>query len=339
MCTDKQDSQDAHEPGRKEFLATSVSCAAHLAMVGPWMTPRLLSRWQGLTQEAVDREAVAQKIVAQEPFGRIERLGEGLYAMISTPLEGDRTTLCNGGIIQGTSGTVIVESFASPEGGRWMAEKARELTGRWPTHVIVTHYHGDHSAGAAGFTDGPESAELRATASTRDQVVEGLQQDGSEAAKRPWADVVLVPDSAPTTLDIGGRELTITPHEGHTDSDLTIQVSGGPVWCGDLVWNGMFPNYMDARPSRLSAAVRQIAQADTSQWVPGHGPMATQADIGRYLEVIDHVEAVARDSHRRGIPAGEAAESFELPDSAGEWMLFNPAYFRRALQAWMDELG
>ena len=63
-------------------------------------------------------------------------------------------------------------------------------------------------------------------------------------------------------LDVGGRKVHLHPRAGHTASDLTIELQDpSVVFCGDLVWNAMFPNYVDATPSRLTQAVRLIRQA------------------------------------------------------------------------------
>lgn len=289
-----------------------------------------LRRWRG---------AGARRIVAQTPFARIEELGDGMFAIVSTPLNGDYTTVCNGGIVGGSSGTLVVEAFATPEGAAWAAEQARALTGRWPTHVVVTHYHGDHSAGPAGFTeDGESEPQLRATAVTRD-LVQG--SPGDEAAKAPWADVVVVPEDSPLEIDLGSRAVGVVPREGHTASDLSVEVDGGegPVWCGDLVWNAMFPNYMDAVPSRLSRAVRALQATGAATFVPGHGPLADAEVMSRYVALIDSVEEAARDAWRRGINSDDAAAAYEVPAELGEWIMFSPNYHQRAIQAWLDELA
>src|SRR5262245_60842830 len=87
---------------RRDFLAASGSCIAHVAIASALLPPSLRHRlW---------RES-SNHTVAVEPFGRLEKIGEGAWALISTPLTGDRTTLCNGGIIAGRSGVVAVEGF------------------------------------------------------------------------------------------------------------------------------------------------------------------------------------------------------------------------------------
>lgn len=315
---------------RRRFVTTSAGCASYLAAAGPLLSEPALRRWSGVR---------ARRIVAQTPFARIEELGDGMFAIISTPLDGDYTTVCNGGIVGGSSGTVVVEAFATPEGARWAAEQARALTGRWPTQLVVTHYHGDHSAGPAGYgEDGETTPRLRATATTRD-LVQG--SPGDEAAKAPWADVEVVPEDGAVEIDLGSRALSVVPREGHTASDLSVEVDGGegPVWCGDLVWNAMFPNYMDAVPSRLSRSVRALQAMGAATFVPGHGPLADAEVMARYVALIDSVEEAARNAWRRGVNSDDAAAAYAVPAELGEWMMFSPNYHQRAIQAWLDELG
>ena len=100
------------------------------------------------------QEKDRDNIVAEEKFARLEKIEEGVYAMVSTPSfkEGKHfTTVCNGGIIAGDDGVLAIESFMRPEGARWLAEQAQKLVGKWPTNIVSTHYHGDHSSGHRGY--------------------------------------------------------------------------------------------------------------------------------------------------------------------------------------------
>jgi glyoxylase-like metal-dependent hydrolase (beta-lactamase superfamily II) len=321
---------------RREFLRGSTACAAHaFLMAAPFPT---------YAQALWSTRALGQT-VSQEPFGRLEEVGPGLFALISTPLTGDYTTVCNGGIIAGRSGVLVVEAFQTPEGAAWMAGQARILTGRWPTHVLITHYHGDHTGGldgyfppAAGEGGTRPAPEVLATPVTRDLRTGRLPDDAPEALRRRWADVILVSPEESSTLDLGGRVVELTPRRGHTPSDCTVEVPDQEmVWCGDLVWNGMFPNYMDAIPSRLSGAVRSLQAGQSFLYIPGHGPLADQGDLVRYVQVIDGIEETARRARREGWTAQEAAERHQIPGTLGEWTLFNPSYFQRAVEAWMME--
>jgi glyoxylase-like metal-dependent hydrolase (beta-lactamase superfamily II) len=255
--------------------------------------------------------------------------------MISTPLGGDRTTLCNGGLVAGRDGVVMIEAFGSDAGATWMAEQARALTGRAPTHVVVTHYHSDHTAGLRGAV-GSGGARLHATAATRDLVTARNQGAAVDLLK----EAIVIDGGAVSSIDLGGRRLAIAPHDGHTPSDVTVRVEDSPVlFCGDLVWNGMFPNYVDAVPSRLTRSVRALRASGATAFVPGHGTLATPADLDGYLALLDSVETAARRAMERGITAEAAGAEYRLPASLGEWTLFNPAYYGRAIGAWMKELG
>ena len=103
-----------------------------------------------------------------------------------------------------------------------------------------------HRRGAARS----EIVTLRVTATTRD-----LVQARNLPPDLPRSEAILhgQPISEPeaTSLDLGGRTVTIAPSSGHTASDVTVDVpDAGVLFCGDLVWNAMFPNYVDARPAR-----------------------------------------------------------------------------------------
>ena len=272
-------------------------------------------------------------VVASEPWGRLLRVADGVWALASEPLR-DRTTLCNGGIVQGRAGVLLVEAFGSDEGSRWMVEQARTLTGRLPTHVILTHHHADHTRGlraAAAATD-----VALATSETRDRVFEREP----ELAEATGSRVEVLDDRRPTEIDLGDRSLVVVPRRGHTRSDVTVEVFDASVaFCGDLVWNGMFPNYVDAAPLRLSQAVRVLRARGMGTYVSGHGTMADPEAVDRYIALLDDVEAVARRALERGETAEAAGARYRLPAGMEDWVLFDPGYLVRAIGAWMRELG
>src|SRR4051812_18503076 len=222
---------------RRDFLFTTGSCAAHLALAGSLIPAALRARWSWSSLGTT---------VAREPFGSLERIADGVWALVSNPLGGDRTTISNGGLIAGRNAVLAIEGFNLPQGALWLANKSRELTGRWPTHVALTHYHADHANGVAGYLDGGAQPQVRATERTRDLVVERNQPVDSSRVDALRRTIFLSGDSA-TTLDLGGRVVRIVPRSGHTASDVSIELEDPSIiFCGDLFWNAMFPNYVDA---------------------------------------------------------------------------------------------
>jgi glyoxylase-like metal-dependent hydrolase (beta-lactamase superfamily II) len=316
-------------PSRRDFLSTAVSCSAHLALAAVAVPASLRAQW------ALPRGPV----VAREPFGALEKVADGVWALVSTPLGGDRTTLSNGGIVAGTHGVLAIEGFNQPEGAQWLATKARELTGRWPTHVALTHYHSDHSNGLAGYVADGASPRFFATETTRTLVAE-RNKPANILRAAALADATLLNASSATTLDLGGRSVRVVPLTGHTLSDCALEIDEpNVVFSGDLVWNGMFPNYVDAVPSELARSVRSLRRTQATTWVPGHGPVAHQADFARYEAMLGEVEQAARAARAKGLSASEAGNAYALPASLGEWTLFNKVFFERAFAAWYKELG
>jgi glyoxylase-like metal-dependent hydrolase (beta-lactamase superfamily II) len=315
---------------RRSFLLQSSSCAAHLALAAAVIPPVRRARW---IQNTIGR------VVAREPFGTLEQIADGVWALISNPLDGDRTTLANGGLVAGSKHVLAIEGFFQPAGATWLAEKAYALTGRWPTHVALTHYHADHVNGVAGYARGGAIPAVHITPRTRDDAVARNRPEDA-ARSVALADATLLADTTATTLDLGDRTVRIIPRQGHTASDVSIEIDDPSiVFCGDLVWNAMVPNYVDAIPTRLDAAVRALRRDRDTVYVPGHGAVARAPAFDRYVLMLETIEAAARDAHARGEPAETAGAAFALPEALGEWALFSPAFFARAFAAWYRELG
>ena len=310
---------------RRDLLRTGASCALHLGLMSAAAPLAARRRWAGQERYPV---------VAREPWGRLEEVAEGIWALVSTPLE-DRTTLCNGGIVAGRAGVLVVEAFGSDEGAGWMAEQARELTGRSPTHVVLTHYHADHTSGLRGAVAAGDPDVLLTPATGE------LVRARNEGSPMEVLDRARPLDTRrPTEIDLGNRSVVVVPRRGHTASDVTLEVQDPRVvFCGDLVWNGMFPNYMDASPRRLGMAVRLLRERSAQVWVPGHGELAHAEEMDRYLQLLDDVGEAAERAVEAGMTAAEAGAAYTVPEELGEWLLFNPSYFETAIGAWMEEAG
>jgi glyoxylase-like metal-dependent hydrolase (beta-lactamase superfamily II) len=319
------------DQSRREFLARSGSCAAHLALASLAMPPLLRSRWARVPVGAV---------VAEEKFARLEQVGPGVWALISTPLNQDFTTVSNGGIIAGKNGVLAIEGFMQPAGAAWLAGKAKELTGRLPTHVVLTHYHSDHANGLGGYVTSGGNPQVHATPATNRLVIERNQLADSTRTGATLGGAIALDGAKETKIDLGGRTVKLVPRAGHTASDVSVELDEPSiVFTGDLVWNAMFPNFVDATPTQLARSVAALTRKRETIYVPGHGAVTRRAELDGYVAMLGEVERAARQAHGAGQTATEAAASYRLPTSLGEWYLFAPAFMERAFEAWYRELG
>jgi hypothetical protein len=215
---------------RRAFVGAGLSCGAYLLTALAGAEPAVRRLFAAVP---------AGRPARTEPWGRLERIADGVWTLISTPLAGDHAsgamrTFSNGGIVAGRDGVLAIEGFATVEGAGWLAGEARRLTGRWPTHVALTHYHGDHAGGLGGYLANDRRVELLGTEATRDLL----------HRRRPDATLpgTLVSAFEPTDLDLGGHRVRLTPRDGlrpatSPSRSRTPGSCGAGTWCG----SGSFP--------------------------------------------------------------------------------------------------
>lgn len=323
---------------RRHFLSAMATTAAASALL-----PRL---------QTAHAQPAFGDVVDEQSFARLEKIGERTWAAVSKPLNEDGSfnpeTVCNGGLIAGDEKVIAIEGFLQPAGAAWLADQAMKVIGRPVTDVIVTHFHADHSGGLAGFQNGADGPEIIATETTRKLIYEryagpARPLDGtpfSAPAIRPVLPTRILTDETQTaSMDIGGATLTLDPKKGHTPSDLAIHVSDDPViFAGDLIWAGIFHNYVDAIPSHLTRSAKALLKDPQKTIVTGHGYVAKAGELGSYIDLLELVEEKARASYAVGKTPEEGAADFTVPDSLGTWILFNPGYYQTAFEAWRREL-
>ncbi len=303
---------------RRAFLKGTLSCGAYVAAA--------LAAATAVQQRAF--AAAAREVVAETKFARVEKVAEGAWAVISTPQGGQFTTVSNGGIIAGKDAVLAIEGFMNPAGATWLREVAESVAGRAPTHVVMTHFHNDHIGGVGGYAGGGAMPKVVVTETVRGK----LKPD-------QMSDVMVVSESGPTELDLGGRAVKLAPRRGHTPSDLSVELVDPKItWCGDLYWNGMFPNYVDAIPSELEANCRALLGDAGATYVPGHGGVAGEGDVARYIGLLEDIEATARKAYAAGTPAEEVFQTYTPPTPIGEWEILLPNMHKAAFVKWEEEL-
>ncbi len=292
------------------------------------------------------------KIIDEQSFARLEEIGDGVWAVLSTPVNAsggfETTTLSNAGLIMGDDKVVVYDAFFRPEGASWLAEHAKTLTGRYPTHVIVSHLHADHCGGLAGFQRGSEGPEIIMTEVTRDLIFStygtGKPRENEIFGRPPIRLVgptqIIHNENEPIELDLGGRSITIDPLAGHTPSDLAVHISDADIiFASDLVWEGYFPNYVNAVPSKLVPSVRHLFKDSNKLMVSGHGGTAKAGDLGMYVELLEAIDKGAQEAHDAGLTAEEGGAKFVVPEATKNWIRFNPQYPIVAYNAWYRELN
>ena len=213
----------------------------------------------------------------------------------------------NIGVSAGADGVLMVDDQFAPLAER-IAAVVAEIGGEQPKVVLNTHFHGDHTGGNAHFG---RTGTILAHANVRSRLADG----GTAAAGLP---VVTFLDRL--RLHFNGDEIDLIHlPRGHTDGDSIVWFKdSGVVHLGDHFFKGRFPfvdvpngGSVDGLLANLDA-VMDLLPADT-RVIPGHGALASVADVAESIEVIRQSQAAVREA----VAAGSVDDLKR--DGFGQW--------------------
>ena len=223
------------------------------------------------------------------------QLSDTVYLLLPEPgLAG------NLAVSAGEDGILIVDDAMMPVVPKIKAAVAKIQEGRID-FVVNSHYHFDHAGGNAGF--GADSA-IVAHANVRKRLLENRHAGANfSATPFPSEALPIVTFNESVTLHWNGEAIDVI-HFGnpaHTDGDAAIFFrDSNVVHAGDQFPNlGGYP-YIDRDVGGSALGLRDnMAKLleivdDETKIIPGHGPLATKADLQRYhdyvAETIDHID-------------------------------------------------
>jgi glyoxylase-like metal-dependent hydrolase (beta-lactamase superfamily II) len=189
-------------------------------------------------------------------------------------------------IVATNEGTIVVDSMTLVRQGERIVERAQALTHTPVAALINTHYHLDHTHGNPAFPIGTKVV-------STDMTLEHLRTlDARWWKDSPAKD--LLPNYTFTdtwSAKYGDTNIrAIHPGRGHTDGDLVLLLVEDKVLvAGDLFFNGYYPNIdLEAGGSVVEwpQTLDAVLALDFDTVVPGHGPIATRADLERFRDFM-----------------------------------------------------
>lgn len=206
----------------------------------------------------------------------------------------------NIGLSIGGDGVVLIDDQYAP-----LAPKIREaiskISDKPVRFILNTHFHGDHTGGNEYFG---QSAPVVAHHNVRKRLE--AQIGAAEEPVSPKA-LPVVTFGHDLSIFLNGEEVrAIYAGPGHTDGDSIIYFTrSNVVHMGDDFFNGRFPFIdLDSGGSvkGLIEAVDSVlatVPAD-AKIIPGHGPLATVADLRKYSAMLKETSSLVRAAKQSG---------------------------------------
>jgi cyclase len=233
--------------------------------------------------------AAAPALAQQQDFSKVEikaeKVAEGVYML--TGAGG------NIGLSVGKDGACVIDDQFAPLSDKILAA-VKTITPGPVRFVVNTHVHGDHVGGNENMTKA--GAILVAHENVRKRM--SVEQFNATFNRRtpPWPEAALpiVTFTDAVTFHWNGDEVQVTHvAPAHTDGDAYVRfVKADVVHMGDLFFNGGYP-FVDVssggRIDGVIAAADQVlaATGEATRFIPGHGPLATRADLRTYRDTLE----------------------------------------------------
>ena len=236
--------------------------------------------------------ALATPVLAQQQdFSKVEvqseKVADGVYML--------KGAGGNIGLSIGPNGSLVIDDQYAPLSDKILAA-IKALTPDPVRFVVNTHWHGDHTGGNANLAK--TGAFLVAHENVRKRMgsEQFIAMFNQKVPASPEAALPVVTFAEGVTFHWNGDEVRafhVAP--AHTDGDTVVQfVKADVVHMGDCFFNGNFP-FIDTSSGGkvdgiVAAADRVLGGVtDKTKIIPGHGPVASKADLQAYRDTVKSV--------------------------------------------------
>jgi cyclase len=235
----------------------------------------------------------------------------------------------NIGVSYGADGTVLVDDQFAPLTPKIQA--AVSALGATPVKFLInTHWHFDHSGGNENF--GKEGALIMAHDNVRTRMSAGADMPGRKIPPAPPVALPVVTYHDGLKLHLNGDEVrTLHVHDAHTDGDsIVVWKTANVVHMGDLFFNKVTLPFIDLNSGGnarglLAAANTVLSMTDDkTKIIPGHGPMATRADLVTYRDMLKSVIGAVES----GIKAKKSLSQIQAEKPAAPWDVNKDAFIK-----------
>lgn len=244
----------------------------------------------------------------------------------------------NVGIVTGGDGVMMIDGGLAPTAPFLLKAISEQVDSHKVTLLFDTHWHLDHVG--CNETLGAAGTKIMAHENVKKRLSVKITMEMMNRTIEP-----LKPEGFPTEEFAKGGKLTFGKEkieyshipEAHTDGDTYLFFPGPNVLhTGDLLFNGFYPviDYSTGGwVGGMATAAKHLEKVgdDKTRVIPGHGPLATKADVKAVADMLATVHERLAVLAKQGKSVDEVMAAAPIKDLDAKWGAgaMKPDVFRR----------
>ena len=259
--------------------------------------------------------------IAQRDFSSVEiattDLGNSVYLMMGAG--------GNIGVSAGPDGVFMIDDQFAPLSEKIIAAIA-EISDQPVRYVLNTHWHGDHTGGNENMGNTGAVVVAHENVRKRMSTPQFIKAFGREVPAAVDAALPVITFTQDATFYFNDTQILVShlPY-AHTDGDSMVFFTDANVLhMGDTFFNGFYPFIDESSGGSLDGLIEAANHAlgiinDDTQIIPGHGNLATKADLQGYLDMLKEVKAIMNPLANSGKSRDEVIAQQPLKTLSEKW--------------------
>lgn len=334
-----------YDPERLKSIERQAGAAAEMS--GSTPSDRASSGSERPQPNASERgtavtSAVQQTGAPTPPPPQLIEVAKRVFAFIG-PMGNSNT-----GFVVGDRGVLLIDTRINPFTARQLEAAVKSVTEKPITHVVNTHFHGDHTFGNQVFAP---TATIIGSAVTRERLIREGQQHLEwlgQFFKVDYSGVTITPPDigfqGHMSIDLGGTSVDLIESAGHTAGDVLVYVrEAKALFTGDVLvvnqvpWLGHSPG-----TAKLAQSLIDLSKMDTETLVPGHGfnfTVGKRKDTFGFLQFVLDVRQQVMELVDQGVGLDQVQSKVDLTRYATWRMGDNKKWLDLNIEAIYRELA